>query len=195
MSWAYRLMYAIGFAPWDRGIPAELQQIVNGPEALTPGRALDLGSGLGRKAIFLASNGWEVTGVEMVPRAVARAKRRAAQAGVQVDFRVGDVTRLEAVGLTSGFDLLFDFGCYHGLNERQREQYSAGLSLLAAPSATLLLMGFRKALPPVPKGVSAAELLERFPGWQLVWERPVTSAITAAMRRADSAWFRLRRAS
>lgn len=187
-------MYAIGFAPWDRGIPAELQQIVNGPEALAPGRALDLGSGLGRKAIFLASNGWAVTGVEMVPRAVAGARRRASEGGVQVDFRVGDVTRLETVGLTSGFDLLFDFGCYHGLNERQREQYSAGLSALAAPSATLLLMGFRKALPPVPKGVSAAELLERFPGWQLVWERPVTNATTAAMRRADSAWFRLRRA-
>jgi len=188
-------MYAIGFAPWDRGIPAELQQVVNGPEALAPGRALDLGSGLGRKAVFLASSGWEVSGVEMVPRAVARAQRRATEGGVHVDFRVGDVTRLETVGLTPGFDLLFDFGCYHGLNEREREQYSAGLSPLAAPSATLLLMGFRKALPPVPKGVSAAELLERFPGWQLVWERPVTTAITAAMRRADSAWFRLRRAN
>ena len=187
-------MYAIGFAPWDRGIPAELQQIVNGPEALAPGRALDLGSGLSRKAIFLAANGWEVTGVEMVPKAVAIAETRASEAGVQVDFRVGDVTRLEMVGLTSRFDLLFDFGCYHGLNERQREQYASGLAPLAAPSATLLLMGFRKALPPVPKGVSATELLDRFPSWQLVWERPVTSAITAAMRRADSAWFRLRRA-
>ena len=187
-------MYAIGFAPWDRGIPAELQQVVNGPEALAPGRALDLGSGLGRKSIFLASNGWEVSGVEAVPRAVARARKRATEAGFQVDFRVGDVTRLEAVGLTPGFDLLFDFGCYHGLNESQRDQYSAGLSPLAAPSATFLLMGFRKALPPVPKRVSAAELVERFPGWQLVWERPVTTAITAAMRRADSAWFRLRRA-
>ena len=193
MSWAYRLMYAIGFTPWDRGIPAELQQVVDGPESLAPGRALDLGSGLGRKAIFLASHGWEVTGVEMVPRAVARARRRATEAGVQVDFRLGDVTRLEAVGLTSGFDLLFDFGCYHGLNVRQREQYSAGLSALAAPSATLLLMGFRKALPPVPKGVSAAELQEQFPGWQLLWERPVTTTVTAAMRRADAAWFRLHR--
>lgn len=191
MSWAYRLMYAVGFAPWDRGIPAELEQIVNGPEALAPGRALDLGSGLGRKAIFLASNGWVVSGVEAVPRAVARAQKRAAEGRVQVDFRVGDVTRLGTLGLLPGFDLLFDFGCYHGLNERQREQYAAGVSALAAPSATLLLMGFRKALPPVPMGVSATELLQRFPGWQLVWERPVTTAITAAMRRADSAWFRL----
>jgi SAM-dependent methyltransferase len=194
MSWAYRLMYAIGFAPWDRGIPAELEQVVNGPEVLAPGRAFDLGSGLGRKTIFLASNGWEVSGVEMVPRAVATARRRATEQGVRVDFRVGDVTRLETVGLTPGYDLLFDYGCYHGLNERQREQYSAGLSSLAAPSATLLVMGFRNALPPVPKGVSAAELLERFPGWHLVWERPATTTVTAAMRRADAAWFRLSRA-
>lgn len=128
MSWAYRLMYAIGFTPWHRGIPAELQQVVNGPDGLAPGLALDFGSGLGRKDIFLASNGWEVSGVEMVPRAVARAQRRATEAGVQVDLRVGDVTRLETVGLTSGFDLPFDFGCYHGLNERRREQYSAGLA-------------------------------------------------------------------
>src|SRR5438067_2275715 len=111
MSWTYRLMYAVGFTPWDRGIPDELRAITEGPAAMPPGRALDLGSGAGTKSVYLAGHGWRVTGVEAVPRALARARKQAARANVDVDFRAGDVTRLTELGLEPGFDLFFDFGC------------------------------------------------------------------------------------
>ena len=54
MSLLYRLMYRLGVTPWDRVLPAELSDIVTGPGALSPGRALDLGSGQGAKAVFMA---------------------------------------------------------------------------------------------------------------------------------------------
>lgn len=51
MSLVYRLMYRLGFAPWDAGVPAELTAMIEGPDALPVGRALDLGSGKGGKAV------------------------------------------------------------------------------------------------------------------------------------------------
>lgn len=150
MGIVYRLMYAFGFAPWDRIMPNELKRVIEGPEALPKRRALDLGSGLGTKSIYMATNGWQVTGVEMVPRALQQANIRAAAAGVEVDFRLGDVTRLGDLGLEPGYTLVFDFGCYHGLKPEQRARYAEGVTALAAPAATLLMMAFTRCYRPFP---------------------------------------------
>ena len=190
MGIAYRLMYAIGFTPWDRVMPTEFKQIMEGPEALPKGRALDLGSGKGTKAIYMAAHGWQVTGVDLVPKALREARKRAFDARVEVDFRLGDVTRLGDLGLTPGYDLVFDFGCYHGLKSEQRDRYVEGVTALAAPGATLLMMAFTKALPPIPSGVSESELRERFgPAWDLVRYGPSAETGTPAMIRAAAAWF------
>jgi len=194
MGIAYRLMYAVGFAPWDRVMPDELKQVMDGPDALPKGRALDLGSGKGTKAIYMAGHGWSVTAVEAVPRALKEAQRRAQAAGVKVDFRLGDVTRLADLGLEPGYSLLFDFGCYHGLKAAERARYAEGVTPLAAAGAMLLMMAFTRALPPVPSGVSESELRERFgPAWELVSSRPSSEAGTPAMMRASASWFNLKK--
>jgi cyclopropane fatty-acyl-phospholipid synthase-like methyltransferase len=194
MGIAYRLMYAIGFTPWDGVMPTELKRIMEGPDALPAGRALDLGSGKGTKSVYMAAHGWDVTGVEFVPRALREAQRRAEAAGVKVDFRLGDVTRLADLGLTPGYSLLFDFGCYHGLKREQKARYAEGVTALAAPGATLLMMAFTKAMPPVPSGVSESELRERFgPAWDLAWTKTNEEAGTPAMMRAAAAWFCLKK--
>lgn len=186
----YRLMYWLGFTPWDRLLPAELAEMVTGSDALPPGRALDLGSGNGTKAIFLAAHGWHVTGVEVVPRAIAESRRRAARAGVQIDFRHGDVTRLEELNLEPGYSLIFDFGCFHGLNGRGRDAYARGVNAVAARGARLLMMGFTKPSPPVASAVTESELTSRFGGdWTLAWTHPDLSAGTRAMKRAAAFWF------
>lgn len=190
MSVMYRLMYRLGFTPWDRVLPAELADMITGQDALPPARALDMGSGSGTKAIFMATHGWHVTGVEAVPRAIAESRRRAAAAGVKIDFRAGDVTRLEELNLEPGYSLFFDFGCYHGLNGRQRDAYARGVKSIAADHATLLMMAFTKSSPPVVTAVTEEDLRTRFgPGWTLVWSHPDTSRGTATMRRAVAFWF------
>jgi SAM-dependent methyltransferase len=190
MGMAYRLMYLLGFTPWDRLLPPELSNILEGPGALAPGRALDLGSGLGRKSIYIASRGWQVTGVEMVPRALDAARRRAQEAGVSVDFRQGDVTHLGRLGLAPGYTLVFDFGCYHGLKMAERGLYADGVTSLAAPGARLLMMAFSKPLPPVTLGVTESDLQDRFGiDWDLLWAKPSEEAGTSAMKRARATWF------
>src|SRR5260370_26147197 len=100
-------------------MPAELKAVIEGPDALPPARALDLGSGLGTKAIYMAAHGWDVTGVEAVPRALREAQRRAKAAGVRVDFRLGDVARLGDLALEPSYSPLHHFGCYHWLQPDQ----------------------------------------------------------------------------
>ena len=197
MSWAYRLMYAVGFTPWDRtAVPEPLRELVEGAVALKPGAALDLGCGNGRNSIYLAQHGWRTTGIDIVGKAIGTARRRAASAGVEVRLLEGDITRLPELLDGERFDLLLDFGCFHGLGERQRAAYAAGVNHVADPRATLLLMGFTKPLPPVTRGVTQAEL-QRLLGrsWKTAWVRWDTSSDqTAAMRRAAPAWFCFQRA-
>jgi SAM-dependent methyltransferase len=194
VSTLYRLMYRLGFTPWDGVYPDELREAIEGPAALPPGRALDLGSGKGGKAIHMATHGWKVTAVENVPHAVAQARKRAEAAHAVVDFRLGDVTRLPELGLEPGYSLVFDFGCFHGLKAAQRDAYARGVTPLAAPGARLLMMAFTRALPPVPSGVSETELRERFgDSWKLNWSHPDRSAGTSAMQRAGASWFCLDR--
>src|SRR5438034_5336187 len=82
-AFVYRAAYRLGLRVWERAVPPSgLVDLVEGPSALPPGRALDLGCGTGTDSVYLALHGWDVTGVDMVPKALAAARRRAVVAGV-----------------------------------------------------------------------------------------------------------------
>lgn len=173
----YATFYRLGLTVWERkSPPADLVALVEGPSPLPAGRALDIGSGTGGDSIYLARRDWEVTGVDMVPRALAIARRRAAAAGVSVRFLQGDATRLEELGLPSDHTLLLDFGCFHTLPEDRREPYVRSVSGVAAPGATFLLVGFSRPpkLAPMRAGLTAGEVRERFGGsWELLSADPL----------------------
>src|SRR5208337_3932181 len=106
MRFLYRVMYRIGFTPWDTPetpVPAVLREVIESPQAIHPGRALDLGCGMGRHAIYLATHGWQVTGLDSAGHALRTARQRADRAGMDIDFVRGDVTRIEKAGVTGSF--------------------------------------------------------------------------------------------
>ena len=168
----YRLSYAHGKPNWDTGRAPDV--LVDVVRHLSPGRFLDLGCGTGTSAVRLAGLGWEVVGIDYVPSAIARARRRAEQAGVKADLRVGDVTRLDALLDDRRFDLILDVGCYHGLSEVGRERYAEAVARAAALAATFLLFGFRSIpaswrLIGAP-GTGTADVGQRFARWFTVDE-------------------------
>jgi SAM-dependent methyltransferase len=118
--------------PWDVG---QAQPRLMELEALggISGEVLDIGCGLGDNAIFLASRGHSVTALDGSPTAIERARRRAAEAGVQVTFDVADATNL--TGYDGRFDTVVDSGLYHCLDDDGRRSYAAGLHRATRPAA------------------------------------------------------------
>jgi SAM-dependent methyltransferase len=124
--------------PWDTGIspPELLDFLARHP----PGRALDLGCGTGTNVLTLAQHGWQVCGVDFAWQAIFLARRKARQAGVQADLRVGDVTLLK--GIHGPFDLVLDIGCFHSLPGAGRAAYLRNLTRILAPQGFFLLYAF-----------------------------------------------------
>jgi SAM-dependent methyltransferase len=185
----YRLIYRLGLILWQRqSPPADLVALIEGASPLPPGRALDLGCGTGTDTIYLTRCGWDVTAVDMVPKALATARRNATAAGVAPRFIEGDVTRLHDLGVGDGYTLLLDFGCFHTLPDDRRAAYVASVSGVAAPGATLLLYGFRRPpkAAPMHAGVTVDEVQQRFGGadWHVV-DAGRASAETMVVPRAD----------
>jgi SAM-dependent methyltransferase len=193
MSVFFRAAYLLGFKPWDSGVsPPELVSVVEGPRSLAPEKALDLGCGTGTNCIYMAQHGWEVTGVDFVPRAVAQARRKADAAGAVASFVVGDVTRLAELGLGTGYNLLLDLGCFHSIPEGRRDDYVRGVTVVAKPEATLLMFCIVRRGDPRrlgPRGVARGEVAQRFgSGWEMAGEEAGRPALGS-----DTAWYRLRR--
>jgi SAM-dependent methyltransferase len=92
--------YAAGeMPPWDRDEPEQrlVELVSNG--SLMPARALDVGCGTGTHAVWLASQGFDVVGVDIAPRAIERARDRAGTAGdVECKFEVLDFLAHDAPG-------------------------------------------------------------------------------------------------
>jgi SAM-dependent methyltransferase len=200
----YRAMYFLGLTPWTRDTPHPfLVRSLTELRAEPGDRALELGCGSGTNAVFLAAQGWDVTAVDIVPRALAQARERARAEHVPVTLVRGDVTRLDGVDRVTGeFRLLVDVGCFHAIPARERDGYVRGVTAVAAPGATLLLIGqfARPARDSRKAGVTLAEIEQRFDGWSLEHrERLSTSPQGELPADHVSEWFeiwhyRLRRA-
>ena len=177
MSVFYHVAYRIGFHPWEDLADHEpfadtlvglFEREERGKEPPF-GRALDVGCGSATWGVRLAARGWEVTGVDNVPAAVARAEERIREAGAPMRVVVGDVTRDLRASVGSGFDLLVDTGTFHGLTPAQRLDMGREVTSVAAPAATLILDCFAPGhRGPLPRGCTRADVEEAFAGWQIV---------------------------
>jgi SAM-dependent methyltransferase len=139
--------------PWDSGItPPELHEFISNH---IPGRAIDLGCGTGTNVITLAQNGWQVTGVDFVPKAIAAAKHKTKNVKAKVDLLVGDVTNLR--GIEGPFDLALDIGCFHSVDNQSA--YLDELDRILAPGGHWLMYGFFKPdSQPSGTGLGEADL-------------------------------------
>ena len=139
----------VAAVPWDIGGAQPVVIEAEGAGRLH-GAVLDVGCGLGDNAIYLASRGHQVTGIDTAASAVEQARHRARQAGVDVEFAVADATTL--AGFDGRFDSALDGACYHTLDEGARDDYAAALHRATRPDALLTLFCF----PPGNSGPVAA---------------------------------------
>ena len=188
MLWrlTYAIAYRTGRAPWDTGVtPPEVVDLIEGPTALAPGRALDLGCGTGTNVRYLAQHGWEVVGVEADARAYDAARDRVAEVEGTNVF-LGDVTRLDRVPVEGVFDLVLDIGCFHSIPHRHRDAYAVGVASRTTDGARLFVWAFARG-GWARLGVTSREMRERFAPWFEPVGRIMGTQPTGA------AWYLLRR--
>lgn len=193
----YAWMYRFRFRPWERYgtvAAASIAALLDREEAGRSrplGRALDLGCGRGQYTPELARRGWQAVGVDNVPSAVADAADRDASGASYV---VGDVTDLPAAGL-GRFDFFLDVGCFQGLDDGQRAAVGAGVTALANPGATVLILAFGPTVwRSLLEGVSREEVERAFPTWVLLSVDPAdTRGLGWPMNRSNPRWYRLGR--
>jgi SAM-dependent methyltransferase len=198
----YRILYQVGFTPWERmtrsrPIGEQISALfVREEQAREPpyGQALDLGCGSGIWAVKLAGRGWQVTGLDFVPKALRRARERAQEAGVEVRLIEGDVTALRATSVGSGFRFLLDFGLFHDLTDELREEMGREVSAVAAPGATMLMLAWapgRRRL--LPRGASRGDIEAAYPAWKVIDEEALVDEPRAPkyVRKADPRFYRL----
>lgn len=201
----YELAYKLGFHPWEDaedqpGFVERIHELFAREEsghAPPYGPALDVGTGSGIWGVELAKRGWRVTGVDLVDKALRRARERARDAGVDVHFVQGDVTALRRAGVGSGFQLVLDTGTFHGLAAPQRAAMGREVDAIVADDATVLVLGWvPKRRGPLPRGVSRGEVEAAFPGWTVTDLGPTGFEAPAPIERLlkpDERWYRLAR--
>lgn len=132
---------------WDYSHPSE--ELIGALTALTlpsTSRVLDLGCGGGRDAIYMASLGFDVVGVDVTVEAIAIAQRRAEKARVHVDWIVDDVLELSLPSET--FDLITDRACFHHIPHAVRPKYAEQVFRLLKPGGVFLVRGCKEERAP-----------------------------------------------
>ena len=156
-----------GRPPWDIAGPqpafVELEK-----KGAIRGSVLDVGCGTGEIALYLASRGLEVLGVDFVPIAIERAKAKAVGRGLSVKFEVGDALKLDQMGRK--FDTVIDSGLFHTFSDEDRLLYVSALSRVVRQGGCVHILCKSDQEPPGqgPRRVTQQEIRDSFrSGWQV----------------------------
>lgn len=180
--------YTRGWAPWDIGRPQPaFVRLADAGEIRAP--VLDSGCGTGEHTLMLATRGFEAVGVDIAPSAIARAREKAGQRGLTVEFQVADVLRLDRLGRR--FATIIDSGVFHTFADEDRPRYVASLASALEPDGIVHLMCFSEYTPGTcgPRRVTQAELRAAFAdGWQVDRIAPEIFEVSEDFGQHPHAW-------
>ncbi len=160
----FESIYA-GQPPWDIGRPPKA--IIDVADKIT-GSILDAGCGTGDNALFFASRGQKVTGIDFLDEPINRAKQKATERGLPATFLVKDALVLK--DWSERFDNVIDSRLFHVFNDEDRRRYVEALATVVKPGGRLFLLSFSDEEPGEqgPRRVSKKELHAAFgEGWKV----------------------------
>jgi SAM-dependent methyltransferase len=165
--------YRDGPAPWDTGLPQPAIVRVAADGGFS-GAVLDAGCGTGENTLHVAALGLPVLGVDVAEAALAVAREKARERGIEAEFAAAYALELERLGRR--FDTVLDVGLFHTFDRDERPRYVAGLASVTEPGGTLYVLCFSDDGPdPGPHPVSEDELRAAFgagSGWDVAAVEP-----------------------
>ena len=161
-----------GTPHWDIGRPPkEFVELAKKGEIRGP--ILDIGCGTGEHALFFASEGFEVWGIDSAPRAIEKAQEKAAERKVNAHFSVLNALELKTLGRT--FETAIDSGLFHTLSDEDRPLFAESLASVLTSAGTYFMLCFSDLEPAGygPRRISQQEIRDTFQeGWLINYIRP-----------------------
>jgi len=154
-----------GQAPWDIGRPQKA--LIDLADQVT-GSILDAGCGTGENALYFASRGHKVTGIDYLAGPINQAKQKVMERRLTATFLVLDALALKA--LPEVFDTVIDCGLFHVFDDEDRRRYVEGLETVLKLNGRLFLLCFSDEEPGTqgPRRVTRKEIEESFAdGWKI----------------------------
>lgn len=157
---------------------------------------MDAGCGTGDNALFFASRGHKVTGVDFLAEPINRAKQKATERGLTATFLVKDALTLG--DWSERFDNLIDSGLFHVFSDDDRRRYVKGLASVLKPGGRLFLLCFGDDEPgdQGPRRVSRKEIEVAFTdGWAVESIEPTRFEVRPDLKEftfsegGPKAWF------
>jgi SAM-dependent methyltransferase len=151
-------------AGWDRRYteqesvfpPEPNPFVVELASQLTPGRAIDLAAGEGRNSLWLAERGWRVTAVDFSRVGLEKARQRADEAGVEMEYVQANL--YDYVPQPRAFDLVLI--AYMHPKPRMRRTVFGRAADAVAPGGHVLVLG--RDLADLPAGLGPSDPTRRF---------------------------------
>lgn len=156
-------IYTESNPPWDIGKP-QPPFVAVADQVVSP--VLDAGCGTGGTSLFFAAQGHRVTGIDFVELAIRRARAKAAERGLSVEFLIKDAMTLG--DWDRRFASVIDSGLFHIYAGDERQRYVQGLAHVLKPGGRLFLFSFNDDPSWPGGGVSRQELYDAFAdGWDV----------------------------
>ena len=125
---------------WELGKPRPIIVRLVEEGLITKGKTLDLCCGAGTNMIYLAQEGFEVTGIDVSKTAIKYAKAKAEQTKAQINFVIESFVDLSF--RDEEFDFVFDMGCFHHVEIEDRPTFIKGIYRVLKKGSDYLLTCF-----------------------------------------------------
>ena len=132
--------------PWNIEGPPDLLTDLIESGWVVPCDAVDLGCGAGNYAVWLASKGFTMTGLDLSSSAIELATALAQRKGIACQFVDRDMTGIVA-GFDNAFDFAYDWEVLHHVFPEDRELYVTNVHRMLRPGGKYLSLCFSEEEP------------------------------------------------
>jgi ubiquinone/menaquinone biosynthesis C-methylase UbiE len=126
--------------PWELGRPRKVLVDLIEKGQIKKGKALDICCGAGTNTLYLAEKGFQVTGIDISPKAIKYAKEKARKTNTKIQFQIQNFLNLPFED--EEFDFVFDMGCFHHVLIKDRDTYINGVYRVLKTSGSYLMVCF-----------------------------------------------------